>query len=48
MFLSLLFSAGMLLLPDYEPLDAVTVTADRGVVVSRTDSIQLSNTSDLA
>ena len=38
----------MLLLPDYEPLDAVTVTADRGVVVSRTDSIQLSNTSDLA
>lgn len=56
MLFSILFSAGMLSFaspdgsqePLVDSLDAVTVTADRGVIVSRTDTISFNNSSDLS
>lgn len=56
MFLSILVSAGLLVadLPGgfHEPLpdslDAVTVTADRGVTVSRTDTLEVGNSSSFS
>ena len=46
MLLSLV--AGLLLSPAPDTLQAVTVVADRGVVVSRTDTVQLRSTLDVA
>ena len=46
MFLSLL--AGLLAAPTVDTLQAVTIVADRGVVVSRTDTVLVSSTLDAA
>ena len=55
MLFSILISAGLLLAdrpaePAEQPSDtlhAVTVTADKGVVISRTDTLHITNTSDI-
>lgn len=48
MLLSLLLAAGLQMAPAQDTLQAVTVVADRGVVVSRTDTVKIQSLTDVS